>query len=155
MIQWSWTWWSLYRKQPFFGAISMISCKSSFGDTGLNNAKLVLLYAPDVCACLFVLWQFYCLFNSSFSSQQRKHPSSALLALCGGMHRWLIYKGKRHIPWKREVQHFTISIPSYPRLLRMGNYLQHSLYTSYVYITNSIYQSAPGWIRDCELHSEL
>ena len=95
MIQWSWSWWSLYRKQPSFGAMSVISCKSSFWDVGLNIENLVLLYTPDVCECIIMAWQLYCLFNSPFSSQQRKLRSSSLLALCGGMHRWLIYSGHK------------------------------------------------------------
>ena len=39
----------------------------------------------------FQIWQLYCLFNSSFNSQQIKHRCSALLALCEGMYRRLIY----------------------------------------------------------------
>ena len=59
------------------------------------GASHVLLYAPGVCACLIMSWQLYCLFNSSFRSQQRKLRSSALLTFCGEMHRWLIYSGHR------------------------------------------------------------
>ena len=34
-------------------------------------------------------------------------------------------------------------------------YSQYSLYTPYVHITNSIHQSVPEWLRNCEFYSEL
>ena len=95
--------------------------------------------------------QLYYLFNSSLSSQQRKHRSSALLALCGGMQRWLIYSGHKGTASLYDLNPKLHLSPSGEEFICNTHYR----YYTYILRTCSIYQSAPRWIRSCEFYSEL